>query len=330
MKNWWVKVGCFLTGYNFNIVMNSSEVAAMKVKQTVSALLIVCILWSFIGFTFTDRYLKAELLGSIAGAILACIIIIQIERQIILSVYRNNYLYGMRITIAVMMAIIGSVIIDQVIFQQDIEKRQISLLDKEVNTIFPIKSEELRLQIKYLDSALSAKEVSRNTLSEDLSKHPTIKIYSNQTSTTPIVSTTTDSAKTVSSKTTMMDSKTTSVNSIPNPKMEMLGAIDIQIADLRKLKTQKDNDLLTLRSSIEKDLKEKVGFIDELKVMVQLITESYVALGVWLIWFFILLGLELFILASKMGEQSNVYDETLKHQERIQKRKLQLLAESGN
>src|SRR5215217_7868665 len=256
MKNWWIKLGCFLTGYNYNIVANSSEVTAMKVKQNLSALLIVCVLWSFIGFSFTQRYLKADLLGSIFGALLSCMIIIQIERQIILSVYHNRYLYIMRLLIALMMAVIGSVIIDQVIFKQDVEKRKISLLDKEVNQVFPIKSEELRLQTKYIDSTLSAKELLRDKLSADLSKNPTIKVYSNQSSATPVVSTVTDSANNVTSKTILMKSKTTSSTSIPNPKMVMLNALDNQISDIRKQKVLKDNDLLTLRSSIEKDIKE--------------------------------------------------------------------------
>ncbi|TCC99952.1 DUF4407 domain-containing protein [Pedobacter psychroterrae] len=326
MKNSWIRLGCFLTGYNYKIVMNSSEISAMKVKQNLSALMIVCILWSFIGFSFTQRYLKAELLGSIFGAILSCVIIIQIERQIILSVYHNKYLYFMRLIIALMMAVIGSVIIDQVIFKQDVEKRKISSLDKEVNQVFPIKSEELRLQTKYIDSTLSAKEASRDKLADDLSRNPTIKIYNNQSSATPVLSTTTDSANNVSSKTVLIKSKSTSSTSIPNPKMGMLEALDKQISDIRIQKMRKDNDLLTLRSSIEKDIKEKVGFLDELKIMVELISESIVARAVWGIWFLILLGLELFILASKMGEQPNVYDETLIHQEKVQKRKLELLA----
>jgi hypothetical protein len=328
MKDWWIKLGCFLTGYNYRMVINSSEITAMKVKQNLSAMLIVCILWSFIGFSFSQRYLRLELLGSMFGGVLACFIIIQIERQIILSVYHNRFLYAMRLFIALMMAVIGSVIIDQVIFKEDIEKRQISLIDKEVNKIFPIKSEELRLQTKYSDSTLSAKELVREKLSEDLSKNPTIKIYSNQSSASPVVLTTTDSTDKVSSKATMMTTKSTSSTSIANPKMEMLVALDKQIAEIRIEKLKKDADLLNLRSSVEKDLKSKVGFIDELKVLVGLINESIAAKAVWIIWFLILLGLELFILASKMGEKSNVFDQTLIHQEEVHKRKLALLSNS--
>ena len=69
MKNWWIRFGCFLTGYNYNIVRNSSEVAAKALKRYTSAMVIVCILWAFIGYVFTDRYLHGGKWGSIAGSI---------------------------------------------------------------------------------------------------------------------------------------------------------------------------------------------------------------------------------------------------------------------
>lgn len=328
MKNWWIKLGCFLTGYNYVIVMRSSEVAAMKVKQTVSALLIVCIIWSFVGYMFTHRYLDGNILTSLIGALVACVIIVQIERQIILSIDPSKMLLIMRIVIAVLIAIIGSVIIDQVIFKADIEKRKITILDKEINKIFPLKSHELRSQIFALDSTITAKEQQRIDLDVEISRNPTINMYSNKTDPIAVPNTVKDSSGNVTTKINIVNTRSTSVNSVPNPKIELIKPLDIQIAALRTIKSQKDSSVLVLRSSLERDMSSKVGFLDELKIMVDILRESNTAFGVWLIWFFILFGLELFILASKVGETANVYDETLKHQEALQKRQLELLAKS--
>ena len=68
MKNWWIRFGCFLTGYNYSIVRNSSEVAAKTVKRYTSAMLIVCILWAFIGYCFTRRYLHGGSLRFCGGS----------------------------------------------------------------------------------------------------------------------------------------------------------------------------------------------------------------------------------------------------------------------
>jgi hypothetical protein len=53
------------------------------------------------------------------------IIVIQIERQIILSVGKNKLVPLFRVAIEVVMAVIGSVIIDQIIFREDVEKVRI-------------------------------------------------------------------------------------------------------------------------------------------------------------------------------------------------------------
>src|SRR5690606_28991494 len=108
MKNLWIRFGCFLTGFNYRIVKNSSEVTAKSVKKYTAALLIVCIIWAFVGFTFTQRYLLGSMWASIAGAVIAVIVVIQIERQIILAVHRNIPLYIFRGCLALMMALIGA------------------------------------------------------------------------------------------------------------------------------------------------------------------------------------------------------------------------------
>jgi len=154
MKNWWIRFGCFLTGYNYGIVRNSSEVSAKAVKRYTSALMIVCILWSFIGYSFINRYVHGGTWGSLIGASLFVIIIIQIERQIILSINPTKWLYIFRGVIAIMMAIIGAIIIDQIIFKEDIDLEKITFIEARVKKALVPKTEELRNQIANLDTAV--------------------------------------------------------------------------------------------------------------------------------------------------------------------------------
>lgn len=330
MGNWWLKSGCFLTGYNYNILNASSEISAKAVKRYTSALLIVCILWSFIGYVFTERYLKLGLLGCSLGAIILCVIIIQIERQIILAGHKNWKLFAFRGIIAITMAMIGSVIIDQIIFKEDIDQKQIYLLDAKVNRVLPAKAEELRAQANQLDSVIAKKEYERKAIVEDISQHPLIKAVTSQSSPQQLKTTTTDSSKLSTTSTRLVSATTFTVNSIQNPKMALLTPLDVQIASLRSQKSNKDNAILALRPKIANEIKSKVGFLDELQVMYTLITESGVALAVWLLWFIFLMCIELFIMFSKIGEEPNDYDATITHQMEIQKKKLALLAVSSN
>ncbi|HEX8334101.1 MAG TPA: DUF4407 domain-containing protein [Segetibacter sp.] len=326
MKNLWVRFGCFLTGYNYGIVRNSSEVAAKAVKRYTSALLIVCILWSFIGYSFTSRYVHGGFWGSIVGAIVFVVIIIQIERQIILSVTPSRWLYISRGLIAVLMAIIGAIIIDQIIFKEDIELEKITSIEERVKKALPPKTEELRHQIASLDTALFKKENERLELLSELEKNPTIRSVSSQSTPTVVKRTTTDSSGKSTTSEQVKNTTSVSVSNIINPKQALVQPIEQNIADLRTQKSEKETALLNIRPQLEKEISAKVGFLDELEVMFSLISRSKVALGVWLIWFFFLLGLEMLVLISKINEKKNDYEETIMHQMNLQMKKLQVLA----
>lgn len=314
-----------MTGYNYPIVMASSEVAVKAVKRYTSALIIVSIIWAFIGFMFTNRYLHGSTWGSIAGAAIMVIIIIQVERQIILSVTPSKWLYFFRGLIAMMMAILGAIIIDQIIFKEDIELEQVSLIDEKVNKILPAKTADLRSQIVTMDSTINAKEQERIALMTDISQNPTIQSVTTQSLPVTVNKTVTDSLKQTTTTGSIVHTNTRTVSSIPNPKMSLIQPLDAQIMDLRERKASLDSNLLALRPMVEQDIRSKVGFLDELKVMYKLISESPIALTVWLLWFFFLLGLEMFVLISKTSEKQNDYEATVLHHMNIQMKRLKAL-----
>jgi hypothetical protein len=304
MKDLWVKFGCFLTGYNYAIVRNSSEASAKTVKKFLSALLIVCTLWGFIGFAFAKRYLHGDLYISLIIAFVMVVMVIQIERQIILSFGKNTWAYLFRVLIGIVMAILGSVIIDQIIFKDDVEKVQISNIQTEVNRLLPIKTQELTLQIQQLDNSIQIKENERVSTIIDIGKNPTIYIPS----TTNQYEKDSDTGKLV------LTNKTVTNNSIPNPKAEMIPSIDAQIKYLREQKTSKENEKLNIQDVLEKDLKSKTGFLDELKILFSILLSSSVAFAVWTLIFLFFLAIELFVLVNKFGDSKNDYDKTIIHQ----------------
>ncbi len=304
MKDLWIKFGCFLTGYNYAIVKNSSEASAKAVKKYLSAILIVITLWGFIGYAFTQRYLHGSPSMSFIGAAIMVILVIQIERQIILGVGRNYWAFSFRILIGIVMAIIGSVILDQIIFKDDVEKAQISNIQTEVNRLLPIKTQELTSQIQQLDNSIQIKETERVITISDIARNPTIYTPSS------IVQYQMD---TITKKLVPIN-KTVTSNSIPNPKNELIPQIDAQIKYLREQKTLKENEKLNIQQVLETDLKSKVGFLDELKILFSILLSSGIALFVWILIFIFFLAIELFVLVNKFGDVKNDYDITVVHQ----------------
>ena len=89
--NWWLNLGCFLTGWNRHILSQCSEASYKHLKKYTSALLILIVLWGFTGFCFAQRYVHAPLWGCVLSALFFIIIVVQIERQIILTVGSNKW-----------------------------------------------------------------------------------------------------------------------------------------------------------------------------------------------------------------------------------------------
>jgi len=329
MSNWWIRFGCFLTGYNYSLVMSSSEVTAKAVKRYTSALIIICILWAFIGYVFTKRYLFGTPLACIAGSLIMVLIIIQIERQIIMSITPNRLLYFARGLIAFLMAIIGSIIIDQLIFKQDIELEKIPYIEEKVQKILPSKSEQLRALISADNAEILKLDSERVKDIEEVASKPLIKSISTQTIPQKVTEITKDPDGKTHSSEKIINSVSVISSNIANPKQAIIPVLDKKIDDLKKEKLERENALLNIRPQLEEEFRSKIGFLDELNIMFRLISNSTIALVVWLIWFLFLMGLELLVLVSKSIEIKNDYDDAILHQMQMQRKKLEALGKSS-
>ncbi len=304
MQNLLLKLACFLTGHNYKLVKQSSEHSVKAVKKYLSALFIIILVWAFIGYTFTQRYLHGNVFAAVAGACIMIFLIVQIERQIILTRTVSAWAKAFRIFIGIIMAVIGSFILDQIMFKDDIEKHKAENVQVWVKEASKIKREDLDNQIARLDQSISTKEQEKNALVSEVTSRPTISTPSSSTS---------YSKDSLSGK--MIESGRTVVNtSLPNPKMDLIPQIDKQISELRAVKLEKENEILNIQKLTEQDLMGKVGFLDELKMMYEILLSSPIALFVWILFFLFFVSIELFVLVNKITDKENDYDKLLDHQ----------------
>lgn len=322
MRDIWLKIGCFITGYNYTIIRNSSEASAKTVRKFLSAIMIVSILWAFIGYTFAQRYLHMGVYGSAVVALIMVIIVIQIERQIILSVGKNMLVPVFRTLIGVVMAVIGSVIIDQIIFREDVEKAKISNLQAEVNSILPAKTRELDYQIAQIDSAITAKEAERSAVIEEITKKPFIKSASSETKYYQMQKNTPDGE----TKDTLVRRTDIALSDVTNPKASLLPDIEKQVSLLRHQKSERENSKINIRQELETELGSKTGFLDELKVLFSILLSSWIAMVVWTMFFLFLMSIELLVLVNKFGEERTDYESIILHQKDVRIKMLDNLA----
>jgi len=326
-QSWWLKVCCFLTGYNYYILSNCSEVSTRKVKKYTAALLIVVTVWAFVGYCFCHTYMKFDVLGSVFGAIISVLIIIQIEKQVLLADKANNWLKITRIGLAFLMAIIGSLVIDQIIFKDDIEKAKLKSNQDQVDILLPGKTKQINDQILQLNNSIIIKEAERKGILDDYNKHPTIQSVETSSSNVPsFTKISTDTAtKTTTTRTAMQRSTSKVVRMIRNPKIDQIVPIDAQLLILNSLRTQKETLLLSAKADLVKEVNSKIGFLDELQIMFALLKASLIAAVVYCIWLAFLLLLELLILIGKANDAESDYDKTIQKQMAIHCRKIELL-----
>jgi len=319
MKDLWLKIGCYITGYNYALIKNSSEASAKTVKKFLSAILIVSILWAFIGYSFAQRYLHSGITGCVLVSLIMVIIVIQVERQIILSIGKNKLVPIFRILLGIVMAIIGSVIIDQIIFKDDVEKGKISNVQNEVNNILPVKTKELDLQIDQIDSAINLKEAERTAIIDEITRKPFIKSTSSEIKHFQM-----HNGNKVD---TLVKRTDFALNDVANPKAALLPDIADQISKLRAQKSEKENSKINIRQELETELNSKTGFLDELKILFGILLSSPIAMLVWLMFFLFFMCVEVFVLINKFGEEKNDYDSIILHQKDTRIKMLERLGE---
>jgi hypothetical protein len=288
--------------------------------------LIVTTIWFFVGTAFTYRYLTPVWWISVLGGLLMAFIVVQIERQIILSTGKHILIsagsdeskssklppgFWVRVFIGVLMAFIGSVILDQFIFREDIEKRKIETIIAEVDQILPSKTAIINEDIRKLEDAINEKEQERAAIIDEITKKPMISS----------ISTTVKQSRSGTGRMGTVGREITT-QSIPNPKVELIPQIDARISELRNEKRNKEEYRLNLRENVENELKSKKGFLDELTVMMNILTSSPAGLLVWLFFFLFFLLLELFVVIIKWRDEATDYDHMLLYQTEHKKRRL--------
>lgn len=292
-----------MTGLSYPLIRNSSQQSIKNAKKYTGALLIIMLIWFFIGFCFATRYLHMEWIGGVVGGLLLSFIILQIERIIILSHHISLFGKCFRVILGIVMAVLGAMIMDQFTFKDDIELRKVQVLSERVEKAIKISELDLRKQINEVDSMLSISSQKLFSLSEELQRRPVI--VTNYTS----GSVTRDSLGNQVNSTTQ---RNTSV--VDNPLRIEFEFMQSQIEELNKRKFQLSQAITDLRDNKEKELKEATGFLDELVLLKEVVMSNWVGLFVYFLFLFFFLSLELFILIMKLSDKDSDYDKLIDHQ----------------
>lgn len=303
------KVGCSLIGWDKDLLSHCGEASFRTLRKYTSAIIIIMLIWWTIGFTFSGRYLRMEsIVGRLFVAFAFAMVILLIERVIILNM-GGKAIYVFRFVLAGAMALLGSFIFDQLIFQNDLEeavkknaKRE--WLAEQKNTI-----DDLTLEMEKLRS-------KTDSLNAEVSKNPFIEIVSVENKKIVIGVDSLGHAK-------YGDEKSVTKSQLPNPLSKQVEANNLQIGNYQN-QIKGIYDLQAKADSIvnENFKMHKIGFLEELKASLHVITESWISIVFYVVLFVVMICIELFVVMMKTGEKKCEYDLIIEHQLNLQNLKL--------
>lgn len=307
------KFACFIIGWKYDTLKNCSEASTKKLYEYIGALIIMVILWSTIGYVFAERYLHLESNCFIVALAFATIIF-SIERIIILNVGKNKLMGGMRVCLAVCIAILGAFIFDQVIFSDDL-KKEIAFQRENVIVKEVIKARQNTLNMTINSLSLQNDSLGQvnERLNNEILKEPASIIT---TRTVKNVQIGTDSVGNP-----IYEKKVDYTQiSQPNPKNEDV----LANSRTRESNLAKINDLRDQLQQVDKQVREeylneeseryiKVGFMEELDATITVVFKSWITIVFYAVLFFFMIFLEVLVLSIKMSRKCD-YDILIESQ----------------
>lgn len=308
------RIGCFLIGWNPNILNECGEASQRQFRKLLSAISIMMILWGTIGYCFAERYIGIQaLIPKIIIAIVFMFIILCVERVIILTVGKATMMAAMRIALALCMALLGSSIFDQIIFSNDIQQ---AIQDHREDVIQQTINKRLAIydaDMKKINASIDTLNVKNEALYKDLAANPTSVITTVSTS---------EQVAGTEANGNVRKVKVHNVNKtvVPNPRAEQAKGNEQQL----KIYNQQLETLRNNKKDIDKSTRDEIqarptGFIEELEAALHVISNSWISLVFYVILFLFLTFLELFVLTIKMGDNKCDYELIVEHQLNLKK-----------
>ena len=306
--NWWIKLGCKLTGWNPTLLAQCSEASRSQLSKYTSALMILMTIWSVTGFCFAQRYMELPVWGCIMVSIIFVIVVIMIERQILLTTKKSLKLMAFRAIIAFVMAIVGSTIFDQTMFGKDIDKQLTNNIEMQVADLMEKRVSIINSKLATLTAEIDSLNRINSQLQADINANPWIVQKSATMSQQKIV---------VDGVVRTVNNPSVTTNQVVHPKQDIVKANNEKMKALVEQEMEWTKKKQTVEETARAECQDNVGFLEELEAMWAIITTRPLAGIFYGIFFLLLMSLELFVVVSKVIDAECDYDTAVIGSQRI-------------
>ena len=266
--------------------------------------MILILIWSVTGFCFAQRYIGLPVWGCAIVSLFFITIVIMIERQIILTTKKTFSMLAFRAMIALVMAVVGSTIFDQTMFGKDIDKQMANNIEIQVADLTKQRVHIIDEKLIALHTELDSLTKVNSTLQEEVNNNPFV-IQTSVTNSQNKVLMPDGTFKTV-------NNPSVTKNQVPNPKLANVEANNKAIERLQAQEQTWTEKKQGMEEAVRDECKASVGFLEELEAMWTIISTRPLAGVFYLVFFVLLMSLELFVVVSKMVDDECDYDAAIK------------------
>lgn len=279
-----LKFYSLIIGENPNYTATFQPASKRKIALYANCLMVPVILWFINGYLLVNHVLEGGIYASILTAFVAAFIIFLIERAIIMS-NGSKSIFWFRIFLGFIIASLGSISLDEVIFKQDIDN-QVSFYEQtEVDISVQKVEDEYKKQIGIQQSIVNQKYVEWQLALKDA------KGEADGTS----------------------GSLQKKVGKIAMLKMNIAQKIEtdykVENTTLTVLKSNLKEDKKTAKIKAETDFQSNALLV-RIRAMFDLIAKNKFMLGVYILFTLFIFCLEFLVVLIKIGSK-NSFDEDL-------------------
>lgn len=303
MKNLWTKFLCGFIGWDYKLLSECSVASKKCLHRYAGAVILLMLIWAYIGYGMADRYFKVETTTAKIGvSVIFMFVIWMVERQIILIVGKNWLVAAFRFLLAGVMACLGATIIDQTILGKDIDAQKIYEIEHDTDSILRYRRPILEAQQQQFLAEIDSLEQQANKLTDEINKQPNVYTWARNA--------------------VGMDSMGQPVYAInqtpiPNPKIQDRDRINARIDKIQKELDEGGNRLQALRDTVAKEAKENFGLLRELEITLsdKVILSGWQSTTLYFLIFGFFLIIELLVVFGKVVSPKCDYEIIVEHQQ---------------
>lgn len=298
-----LKLFCALTGDDYQLVRVETPASRKKIATLGSVMLIPAIMWFLIAGCTAFSMFEASGWVSILTGVVAATIILILERAIVMAGH-HKMITRFRLVIGFVIASLGAVFMDELIFEKDIEQRQYNERSILIDAIREKTDSIYKPKVATLETTLANTRHSWMMTAEEARKE---------------ADGTGGSGHKGVSKITQLKLEQAEV---------LKGELDKLELKIQKLNAEWSQKLAAIEPEIETNLHGK-SILARVKSLFSLLLTDPVAFVTYAFFTFFLFSLEFIVIIMKHSLPETNYERRIAAMEQVGKRRMERLIESG-